>query len=227
MNDIIIGRNATEREKFGEKGTIFIGKHYVQMGRTNSLSNKVYLDVTKSHVVFVCGKRGGGKSYTMGVIAEGVSDLPPEIRQNISIIIVDTMGVYWTMKYSNKQDKDLLEEWDLDPKALDVKIFTPTKYHDEYKDKGIPTDYPFSLKPSELNGHDWNMTFSVDPDSPVGVLIERAIYNLKESGKDYSIKDIIKEIESDKDSEKTIKSAAKNRFFNAEQWGLFSTNATR
>ena len=166
-------------------------------------------------------------SYTMGVIAEGVSDLPQEIKQNLSIILVDTMGVYWTMKYGNKQDLDLLEEWGLEGKGLDVQIFTPTKFHEEYKEKGVPTDKPFSIKPSELSGHDWNTTFGITSESPVGVLIERAVYNLKEKGKDYSIKELIAEIESDPDSSKTEKNAAKNRFLNANQWGLFSEKATK
>jgi len=61
MNDIIVGRSAADREKYGDKGVVYLGKHYIKMGRTNSLSNKVYLDVIKSHVVFICGKRGGGK----------------------------------------------------------------------------------------------------------------------------------------------------------------------
>ena len=70
MYDIIIGRNEQDKEKFGIEGTVYLGKHYVKMGRTTSLSNKILIDVIRSHVVFVCGKRGGGKSYTMGVIAE-------------------------------------------------------------------------------------------------------------------------------------------------------------
>ena len=78
--DIVIGRSKKEVEKYGKKGTIFIGKQYIKMGAIRSLSNEVFLDVTRSHVVFVCGKRGGGKSYTMGVIAEGIADLPTEIR---------------------------------------------------------------------------------------------------------------------------------------------------
>src|SRR3989338_5566650 len=64
-------------------------------------------------------------SYTMGVIAEGVSDLPEEIKQNISVIMLDTMGVYWTMKYANKREEKMLEEWGLKPKPLDIKIYTP------------------------------------------------------------------------------------------------------
>lgn len=166
-------------------------------------------------------------SYTMGVIAEGVSDLPPEVKQNIAVVLVDTMGVYWTMKYQNKQDKELLEEWNLDSKALDVKIFTPVLYHDEFKEKGIPTDKSFSIKPSELSGQDWNTTFSIKEDDAVGVLIERAIYDLRESGKEFSIKDIVKKLDSDKESEPHIRAAAKNRFLNAADWGLFSDKGTK
>ena len=61
MYDIVIGRKPRDKEKFGLKGTILLGKHYVQMGQTTSLSNKVLMDVTSSHVLFICGKRGSGK----------------------------------------------------------------------------------------------------------------------------------------------------------------------
>lgn len=226
MNDIIIGRDEKDKAKYGTKGTILVGKHYIKMGRTSSLSNNVLIDVTKSHVIFVCGKRGGGKSYTLGVIAEGVSDLPPEIKQNIAIILLDTMGVYWTMKYPNKQDRELLEEWNMEPKGLDVKIFTPLGYYDKYKDKGIPTDVPFSIKASELKGSDWNTTFSISDNDPVGVFIERIIYELKEKTSAYSIKDIVKHIDSYPEVDSVVKNAAKNRFLNAEQWGLFNEKGT-
>ena len=56
--NIIIGRNESDRKKFGEQGTILLGRSYVQMGRTVSLSNYVYMDVIKSHVIFIVGKRG-------------------------------------------------------------------------------------------------------------------------------------------------------------------------
>jgi replicative DNA helicase len=62
--DIVVGRNAHDLKKYGTEGTIFLGKHYVKMGRTTSLSNKVFLDMITSHVVFICGKRGGGKCLT-------------------------------------------------------------------------------------------------------------------------------------------------------------------
>ena len=77
--EIIIGRNEADKKKFGEQGTLLLGKHYVKMGQVTSLSNEIYLDVVRSHVVFICGKRGSGKSYTLGVIAEGISSLPTEV----------------------------------------------------------------------------------------------------------------------------------------------------
>ena len=58
---IIIGRDEKTREKLGLQGTVLLGKQYIQMGPVTSLSNNVYLDVATSHVIFICGKRGGGK----------------------------------------------------------------------------------------------------------------------------------------------------------------------
>ncbi|MSR86426.1 hypothetical protein EXS74_03450, partial [Candidatus Woesearchaeota archaeon] len=83
--NILIGRNESDKKKFGEEGTILLGKSYVKMGREVSLSNPIYLDVIKAHVVFVVGKRGGGKSYSASVIAEGIVNLPDHIAKNISV----------------------------------------------------------------------------------------------------------------------------------------------
>jgi len=225
MYDVIVGRSESDKEKLGTKGTVFVGRHYVKMGRTTSLSNNVYLDVTRAHVFFIVGKRGSGKSYTMGVIAEGVSDLPPEIKNNISVILLDTMGIYWTMKYPNAKDKTILKQWGLSGKSLDIKIYTPAGFFDDFKKKGIPTDFPFAVKPSELDAGDWCITFDVKSNDTIGVLIEKIIYalkeNLEDNGKDYNISEIIKRIDSDKESDQNTKNAAKNLFFNAMNWGIF------
>ncbi|RMF05743.1 ATP-binding protein [Candidatus Woesearchaeota archaeon] len=226
MYDIIIGRSAEDREKLGTRGAILIGKHYITMGQTTSLSNNIYMDVTSSHVVFICGKRGGGKSYTMGVIAEGMADLPKEIAQNLSIIMLDTMGVYWTMKYPNHKDELLLKQWGMQGKGLDVKIYTPTKYYHTYKEQGVPTDFPFSIKPSELNGSDWAEAFDISVNDPIGVLIERAVVKLKERKQDYSIQDIISMIRELDGFDETTKNAAENRFLTAESWGVFDVQGT-
>ena len=226
MYDILIGRSEADKEKYGLQGAVFIGKHYVKMGQTVSLSNKVYLDVSKSHVVFIVGKRGSGKSYSMGVIAEGIYELPDEIKKNLAVIMLDTMGIYWTMKYPNNKEKELLDEWELESKGINVQIFTPVGFYDKYKEEGIPTDFPFSIKTSEINAEEWCMIFNISVTEPIGILIERVINNLKEEKNDYDINNIIKAVQADDRTEQIVKDAVENRFLVAKKWGLFSREGT-
>jgi hypothetical protein len=225
--EIILGREEKDRDKFGLKGTILIGKQYVKMGATTALAQPVYLDLNKAHVVFVCGKRGSGKSYALGVIAEGIAQLEPDLRKKLSVIIMDTMGIYWTMKYPNHKDEPLLREWGLEGKGIEnVVIYTPVGFFKEWREKGIPTDKPLALNPGELGPDDWWLSFELNPNEPLGVFVERIILSLKkEHGNYFDIEDIIKAIQAS-DAEENIKTAAENRFRSAQTWGLFSKDAT-
>ncbi len=165
-------------------------------------------------------------SYTMGAIAEGMVEMPTDIKQNLSIILLDTMGVYWTMKYPNRKELLMLRDWGLEPKGLDVQIYTPTAFHKEYKEKGIPTDFSFALQPNELSALDWCTTFDVDINAPIGVFIERIINKLNDTAVAYSIEDIISAIDTDKGVSDPVRDATKNRFVNTLHWGLFDKQGT-
>ena len=219
--DIITGRNSSDKKSFENKGLVYIGKGYVKMGQYTSLSNKIFMDIIRSHVILVAGKRGSGKSYTLGVIAEELSNLPREVSQNIASLIFDTMGIYWTMKFQNEKDKELLQEWDLKPKSLKTKIFIPFGHFDKYIQKGIPADERFALDISEMSAEDWILTFGLNIINPVAVLIERTILKTKEKS-NYDIEDIISEIEKDEKTDREIKNAAAGLFEAANTWGIFS-----
>ena len=60
--DVVIGRNDSDKKAFGKRGLAFIGKSFVTMGNYTSLSNPIYMDVARSHVILISGKRGSGKS---------------------------------------------------------------------------------------------------------------------------------------------------------------------
>lgn len=164
-------------------------------------------------------------SYSQGVIAEGISDLPEEVRNNISVILLDTMGVYWTMKYPNRKEEHQLMEWELASKGLKVIIYTPKGFFKEFKDKGIPTDVPFAIKPSELDPEDWCMTFEIDINSALGVIIEKSVATLKEKGTPFDLNDMIKVIRL-QEADATLKAAVENRFANALAWGVFDKEGT-
>jgi len=160
-------------------------------------------------------------SYTLGVIAEEISNLPSEVSQNLASLIFDTMGIYWTMKFGNEKDRDLLQEWGLKSKSLPVKIFVPAGHYESYLEKGIPIDKKFALDVTELNSEDWIITFGLDIANPVAILIQRILGRLKESGK-FDIQDIISSIEEDKVTEQEVKNAAVGLFEAADGWKIFA-----
>lgn len=224
--DIIVGRPKKDVEKYATEGTIFIGKQYVQMGAVTSLANRVFLDIASSHVVFVVGKRGSGKSYSMGVIAEGITMLPVHIKQNLSVIMLDTMGVYWTMKYPNNEDAQILQDWKMEALGLDVKIFTPHGFYAKQKEEGVPSDAPFALLPADLNAEDWCLTFGIEQNSDAGVLISRIVYALRTQQKNYDIPDLMKAVEDDTKSERATKNIVSSHFGRVTGWGIFSKEGT-
>jgi len=219
---VIIGRNDDDKKRLGEKGLIYIGKGYVKMGQYTSLSNKLYMDVARSHVILVAGKRGSGKSYTLGVLTEELASLEKEVSQNIASIIFDTMGIYWTMKYRNEKDKSLLNEWDLKPKKSPIKVFVPFGHYRTYVEKGIPVDEKFALDITELNAEDWILTFGLNIINPIAVLIQRILNQLKETKKKFSVEEIIQELKKDTTSETQTINAAVGLFEAANTWGIFS-----
>ncbi|MFH1275522.1 MAG: LAGLIDADG family homing endonuclease [Candidatus Woesearchaeota archaeon] len=190
---------------------------------------KVYdLHVPINHSFIANGviSHNSGKSYTMGAIAEGLVDLPQEIKQNLAIVLLDTMGIYWTMKYPNFQDPDLMKVWGMDPRGLDVKIYTPSGFFYKYQKEGIPTDFPFSLRPLDVGANDWCTAFALNQNSAEGVLITRLVQKLSQNGESFSMEELIEEAKNDKESDKITKSVVVNQFEKAKNWEIFSKEGT-
>src|SRR3989338_2628884 len=221
--DIIIGRDSADKEKFAGKGLIYLGKGFVRMGNYTSLSNKIWMDIVRSHVVLVAGKRGTGKSYTLATIAEELSALPPENAKNIASLIFDTMGIFWTMKYPNEKDKELLDSWELKAKSLPVKVFVPFGKVAEYQNKGIPLDATFALQPAELAAEDWVTLFNLEIASLPGVLITRVITSLQEESFLFTIKDIMHALQGDTTANPATKEIVSALFSASQTWGIFTT----
>jgi len=166
-------------------------------------------------------------SYTLGVISEGIANLPEEISKNLSVLIFDTMGIFWTMKFKNEKDENLLEEWNLKPNMVDVDIYTPMGKFKEYKEKGIPTNYSFSIRPDELTAEEWFLTLGLKQNDSVAILIEKIIYEFEEKNKkNYSIKDMINAIKSDKETNIETKNQTINKLESVLHWGLFYNEST-
>ncbi len=219
--NITVGRNESDKKVFGEKGLAYIGKSYVSMGNYTSLSNPIYLDVARSHVILVSGKRGSGKSYTLGTIAEALSSLEFEESKSIAPLIFDTMGIFWTMKFKNEKDSQLLEEWGLAPKNVSVKVFAPFGYFQDYKDKGISVDSEFAIKISELDSSDWTELFELKFTDPTAVLMESVISHLKDSKESFGFDDIYNLINRAENVNQDVKNSCIALFDAARTWKVF------
>ncbi len=163
-------------------------------------------------------------SYTGGIIAEEIMKLPDDVRQNLACLMIDTMGIFWSMKNPNDQDVLMLAEWGLKPQGFPIKNIVPIGMTDFYDKAGLTYDGTFSIKPSDLSVGDWALTFEINLLEPLGILLERIIKKLK--GRDYTIHDIIEEIELDKKSDEKEKLALENRFLAAGGWDIFSSQST-
>jgi len=161
-------------------------------------------------------------SYTLGVIAEELANIPENVANNIATVIFDTMGIFWTMAYENEKETELLKEWGIQPRKLPVRIFVPFGFAKQYEDMGIPVTHSFAIKTSELDADDWILTFGLDMLTPVSILIQRIINHLHEKKGEFDLDDILYSIKNDTEADKDAKAAATNLFEAAMTWGVFA-----
>jgi len=184
------------------------------------------LTVPETHS-FIAGFGGivSHNSYTGAIIAEELAALPRDIKDNLSIILIDTMGIYWSMRFKNAKDANLLKEWGLKPQTYDTLFFVPKTHRKFYDEVGVES-MPFVLPCSEITAEDWLLTFNFSPMDEYGIAVERAVKKTRESGHAYGIDDIIAALEADTKTETKIKDAVTNRFLLAKDWGVFEKEGT-
>jgi DNA helicase HerA-like ATPase len=207
----VVGRTQEDLLKYKEEGTAYIGKVVMSSGENPVLGRKVLMDVARPHVVLICGKRGGGKSFSLGVMVEEFAQLAPELKKRISVIVIDMVGIFWTLKFPNREDKELTE-WGLTPQALDVQILVPKGKLDFYKEKQIPVDGPLTLRAGELDITEWMALFRYNWHDAEAILLGRVIEDVKEKvGMRFGIEEILSAIDLDSEGDALTKQALRNR----------------
>jgi len=146
----VIGRSLNDLEKYGDKGTAYFGKSVMSSGERPVLGRKILMDIAKPHVILICGKRGGGKSFSMAVLIEEFARQPMEIKKRLSVIVIDTVGIFWSLKLPTKHGLKELEKWDLKPDKTNVRVLVPKGKLDFYRKKELPIDGASTLRASEL-----------------------------------------------------------------------------
>ena len=222
--ETIVGRTKEDYLKFGLKATGYIGKHIVGTGEETHLTTKVLIDLLKPHVILCCGKRGSGKSYSVAVILEEFCQLEEEFRKKLAFVVVDPMGIYWSMKFPNEQQASLLKEWNLEPKGFEkfVKVFVPAKQKEDYERAGIPVDGTILISLKEFSAEDLILAFGLRRTEEIAIALEKNFNKLLSSNQAFGFEELIEEVRKDSETRLEVKNALISLLQVIGQWGLIA-----
>lgn len=200
QNKIVIG---SSKSKQNDQDLIYIGKVFESCPTTNMLGADVWLDVAFPHVIYITGTRGSGKSFDLGVLIEGISELARSSAvqrevEPIASILIDTQNQFWTLKHppSSKVPEHVdqiasLESWKISPNALkDARLWVPRGTQSL-----LGTEVAFALRPRDVSLGDWCMLLGQEVYSAQGHILRSALGRL--AGNDFDVGDIISDVRRD------------------------------
>ena len=175
----------------------------IHLGKSNEYdtsSNNIWMDTDRAHVVYIMGKRRSGKSYTLGVLAEGLISKQwiNQMKEPQAVLVFNTLNVFWGMQFpaeiGGTENLQELTNWDIKEEKLAADFYYPHGYKMEY----YPSDFKeFSLSLMDLEPIDWCFMFEVDPIAdPLGQLFMDLISSLKEQPT-FAFSDVYLRLESD------------------------------
>ena len=199
----------------------------LNIGKDVKSGELVYMDASRSRAVLVCGKRGSGKSYTLGVIVEELLD-----AQDTLVIIVDPMGIYYPMAQSNHEQEQLLWDWGLSAKGVPILLLVPGPPELLYGGQEVVGAMEargvrfrqFRINPADLSPDAWCELFNLSIADVMGIALFRAVQHLRRRRKEhFFIPDIIDAVEGDGLVQDRTRQALLNRLEMAQDWDIFST----
>jgi len=145
------------------------------------------------------GKRRSGKSYTLGVLAEGLISKQwiNQMKKLQAVIVFDSLNVFWGMQYpasmGGRENAVELATWKTSEERLPVDFYYPHGYRRDY----YPAEFSeFSISLKDLQPTDWCFMFELDPIAdPLGQLFMDLITSLQEQD-EISFSDIFSKLES-------------------------------
>jgi hypothetical protein len=182
----------------------------------------VRFDTAQAHVVGLFGKRGSGKSYTLGTLLEGLSSCEEQTSICLNtraqaVLLFDTLGIFqWIdITLDEKSPREILQHqfaarrgWDMKSEALDVCLWLPQGT----RSLNTPQKHrEFTINCSAFAAEDWGYLLGLDIyQDRMGQLLNDAFVKITLEGwyekdkyhkasSEYSLTSLIACIESDRD----------------------------
>jgi DNA helicase HerA-like ATPase len=157
------------------------------LGRLAELGppKEIAFDLENQHVVAVVGKRGSGKTHTLGVFVEGLSACASGNAKGISsgaskhaVVVFDTLNLFQWIA-TPLQDAtgptvatqlELLRRWKLEPCSIPAQFL-----HLSGSTPAISASKAFSIRAEDMDAQDWARLLRVDlMGEPIGHLLGEA-----------------------------------------------------
>jgi len=244
QGDIVIGDPSNR-----QKDKILLGK----LAESGAL-RKLWLDITGEQVVAICGKRGSGKSYTLGVLIEGLAAITG--KSSVAVhetsragLVFDIMDIFWTSEIglSNTGSQEIIKQYKLmhekgyKSESLNLTIWIPSGYENPQIDP--PNVKALKLGVKDLEIDDWAALFDVDIfKEPRGMLLVDMLNHVSQVGyyredgvkvepiSNYDFEDLINCLENDTEiienyNENTLRSI-RQRMITYSSLSLFQGSPT-
>lgn len=199
----------------------------IALGRDRFSGHEVLVDDSRARAVLICGKRGSGKSYTMGVFLEELVR-----RDDVLVIVLDPMRNFHAMVLPNRQQETLLWDWGLVAEGVPVRLLVPGDPYGRYgqevvgalERRGVEVS-PLRLNPGDLPPDGWLELFGIDIATPMGLALYRGVSKLQRTHERfYTVADLVNEVKRDPlVKEASIQALVLRLETAANNWDLFST----
>jgi DNA helicase HerA-like ATPase len=192
--DLAIGQRSPDKPP---QSSLLLGKVAERGSAADYFDANVWLDVTFPHVVFVCGRRGSGKSYDLGIIAEGLSAAGASnfsrTEGSYCTILFDLQSQFWTLgdklSASNPADAEQLKmasQWKLVGEVAKAQILLP---HGGAPIRG--DELTFTVSPASMELAEWLSLLDVDRFDPMGQALRTCIGLTQQAKPDFTINDLV------------------------------------
>lgn len=205
----------------------------------------VRFDATHPHVIAIFGKRGSGKSYTMGSMLESLCTRQADssishIGRDQAVLLFDTLGIFqWTdISLNEAADRPVIQAqravwrgWKLQPEPLDVQVWIPRGTRSET----TPASHrEFAVRTSDFAAADWGYLLDLDIyQDRMGQLLNDAYIKVTIEGWQgeerrrtpklvYSLDDLIACIKSDNELQSSYQTVTSRAVL--QQLGTFGRN---
>jgi DNA helicase HerA-like ATPase len=194
QRDLSIGQRDTRRPA---QSSLLLGKVAERATGGDNFDANVWLDVTFPHVVFVCGRRGSGKSYDLGIIAEGIAANPnsnfSRTEGSYATVLFDLQSQFWTLGLplrnevgADQAQLSLIKQWRLEGGTSPAKLLLPIG-----SSPITGTEQAFSVPPASMELIDWLSLIGADRFDPMGQLLRTCLSIVTQAESDFAIDALI------------------------------------